>query len=128
NNKNNAMRIANEKLKDPVYLTGLVLVAVSFLFYMVPLIYPSSVSTASGGLFLVNFSITAIYLILLFVRGMIKRRSGKLHHIILFLILFLISAYSLNREMAVFEQSVPWFAVLLILICINYILFIFFET
>lgn len=52
NNKNNAMRIANEKLKDPVYLTGLVLVAGSFLFYMVPVIYPSSVSTASGGLFL----------------------------------------------------------------------------
>ncbi len=44
-----------------------------------------------------------------------------------FLLLFLVSAYALNREMVLFQKSVDWLTVLLLLSSANYLLFSVFE-
>lgn len=121
------MRIANKTLQDPLYLTGLILLTVSFLIFILPVIYPAFISARSNGAFLINFAFVVVYFLVLWIRGRLKRGRNGLHHIILFLVLFLISAYSLNRQMVVFEQSVDWFAALVIAVSVNYLLFIFFE-
>jgi XrtN system VIT domain protein len=43
-------------------------------------------------------------------------------------LLFLISAFALNREMNVFENSADWFSVLLVVLCVNYIVFSFSDV
>ena len=121
------MVVLNQKLKDPLYILGLFLVTVSLLLYAMPVVFAIPVNHSSGGMFLVNFGLTAAYIITLSARGILKRGRNGLHHVIVFLVLFLISAYALNREIPIFERSVNWFSILLVLICINYMMFIFLK-
>jgi XrtN system VIT domain protein len=122
------MRTATLKLQDPLYFTGLALLTLSFLFYLLPVLFPTTLENSSDGLFLVNYFMAAGYLIVLMVRGLLKRGRNGLYHVVLFLLLSLVSAYALNREVPVFEKSVPWLSFSLIAAAVNFILFIFFES
>src|SRR5687768_4460824 len=94
--------------KDEMFITGLILILVSLFFFCIPFL--SSVSPDSGGLFMCNYLLTVGYFIALKVSKRLKKGNEGLMPLFLFLILLLISAYSLNREMIVFETAVPWFA------------------
>jgi XrtN system VIT domain protein len=87
----------------------------------------SSVAPDTGGLFMCNYLITVGYFIALKVSKRLKKGNQGLMPFFLFLILLLISAYSLNRDMTVFETAVPWFAWLQVVLCANYIAFAFFD-
>ena len=114
------------QFKDNYYVAGISFIVASIIIFLLPSF--SAVATGdSFGIFAVNFLITATYFLILLVGGKLKRRSGNIHLVFLFLILFLISAYSLNREMSVFQQSTTWMCVLLTACCINYISFAFFS-
>ena len=118
------MNIGIEK-KDGIFITGLILILVSLLFYCIPSM--SGVSSDTGGLFFCNYLITVVYFIVLVAGKRLKKGKQGLMPLFLLLILLLISAYSLNREMTVFQSTVPWFAVLQIVLCANYIAFAFFD-
>lgn len=111
--------------KDELFVTGLILILVSFFFYCVP--FMASVSPDTGGLFMCNYLIAAAYFVVLLITKRLKKGRQGLIPFFFFLILLLISAYSLNREMVVFESTVPWFAWLQIILCANYIAFAFFD-
>lgn len=119
------MQTLQTRLKDTVYLTGLLAVLLSAGIFLLPQYLPTF---DLFSFFIINFLITASYFIVLLVTGRLKRGRDGLAPMFLLLILSLISAYSLNREMNVFESSVTWLSVLLVLVCINYIAFAFFET
>lgn len=111
---------------DRLYLIGAGLVMLSLMFFCLPLLLP--VRTANWfGMFLCSFVPAVTYFILLWANGRLRHGRNGLPSFFLFLILFLISAYALNRELSVFEDTVPWFATLLVLSCINYAAFTFFE-
>jgi XrtN system VIT domain protein len=111
---------------DRLYLTGLGLIAVSLLFFCLPVFFDLPDANYFG-LFMANFVATAVYFCMLWANGRLRRGRNGLPSFFLFLILFLISAYALNRAMTVFEDTVPWFAALLVLVCTNFVAFTFFE-
>src|SRR6185503_16517596 len=80
------------------------------------------------GLFMVSFSMTLLYFILILIKGKKTEAENKIHYTFLFLILFLVSAYSLNRELPVFEDSAAWFAALLVTSCVNYAAFAYADA
>ncbi|HYE55807.1 MAG TPA: XrtN system VIT domain-containing protein, partial [Chitinophagaceae bacterium] len=111
---------------DRLYAVGCGLIVVSLFFFSLPLFLHLQ-EVNYFGLFIANFVIAAVYFVLLWTNGRLRRGRNGLPSLFLFLILFLISAYALNREMIVFEDTVPWFATLLVLACTNYVAFTFFE-
>ncbi|HET9430066.1 MAG TPA: XrtN system VIT domain-containing protein, partial [Chitinophagaceae bacterium] len=114
------MPSSNNLYKNTHYLTGLVLVLVSFVVYSCPLWLPVP-EEELGLLFLFNYTTAVAYLILFLIR---RKKMEKFRNACYFLslVLFLISAYSLNRQMNVFDQSVNWLSGILVLSSINYIL------
>lgn len=120
------MSLYTIKSKDTLFIPGVLLILLSFAFYC----YPFWVTVNKGyfGLFILNYVITAIYFIMLLGSKRLKKGREGLFPFFLFLILFLISAYSLNREMIVFEKVVPWFVVLQVMLCLNYIAFAFWAS
>ena len=121
------MRTPNPVLSDKLFMGGLIMILLSAAFFCLPLFMELS-NDNYFGLFIPNFIFTVGYFIALLVSGRLKKGRNGIYPFFLFLILFLISAYSLNREMTIFEKSVPWFTGLLILACVNYIAFAFYES
>lgn len=120
------MNLDNAKKVDKLLLTGLLLIVVSLFFYCLPVLVPQL--TDKSGLFICNYAITVIFFVLLLSSKRLKKGREGLFPLFLFLILLLISAYSLNREMIVFEMAVSWFVILQVILCINYIAFAFFPS
>ena len=121
------MHLFKERLNDSFYRAGIGLIALSLLVFCLPFMVTME-ENADFGLFIFNYMFTGIYfLVRVFNKSQIEKEN-KIHHLFLLLILFLISAYSLNREITVFESSVDWFSGLLVLLCCNYILFAFFNS
>lgn len=120
------MRIAKILAEDRLFSWGLLLLGASFLIFCIPDLFPDH-SIEPLGLFFLNFGCAVAYLILLlFNRRLRKGREGLLP-LFVFLLLALISAYSLNRSMNVFEDSVTWFSVLLIICALNYLAFAYYD-
>jgi XrtN system VIT domain protein len=111
---------------DRLFITGCAFIGVSLLWFCIPL-WMDIPSDTSFGMFTGNYVMAAIYFFILWGSGRLRRGREGLYSLLLFLILFLISAYSLNREMNVFENSARWFTALEVLACLNYIAFVFFE-
>lgn len=111
---------------DKLFLTGCAFIAVSLAWFLLPLLLSASGDVVVGW-FTGNYLLALVYFFILWGSGRLRRGREGLYSLLLFLILFFISAYSLNRQMAVFENSTPWFTILQVIICINYIAFAFFE-
>lgn len=114
------------KLRDQMYLGGLIVIGASLLLFSLPWMVNVSPENASG-YFVVNFACTIGYFIALCASGRLRKGREGLIPLFMLLILLLISAWSLNREMTIFEDPVTWFSVVQIILCINYILFKFFD-
>ena len=112
--------------KDPIYIMGLVGIFLSGFVYCYPLMSSFPVKE-NLLLFFFNYSLAVAYFLILFVNRKKIDSQRKLDYRFLLLILFLISAYSLNRDMSVFERSVNWLTMGLIISCLNYILYSFFN-
>lgn len=109
--------------QDPLYFSGLIMVAISAIIFGLTINIEQENST---GVFFVNYALSAVYQICLFVHLFSNYKwhwgQGKLHHTVLLLILLFISAFSLNREMNVFDSSVTWCSIWIILSVITLIL------
>ena len=121
------MQVFKAQIKDKTWILGLGLIICSLFFFCIPFIMETG-QPADFNLFIPNFLLAAVYFLILFFGGRLRGGRDGLHPLFLFFILFFISAWSLNREMSVFEESATWFAVLQVLLCVNYIAFAFFKS
>lgn len=109
-----------------MYTAGLIMVLLSFAFFCIPFFATISADRTMG-LFVINFAFTIGYAIALKANGRLKKGREGLIPLFLLLILFLISAFSLNRDMNIFDDSVPWLSAVLVILCVNYALFQLFD-
>src|SRR3989337_2618649 len=104
---------------DRTMLLGYLLLAISAGLYALEEYYDVSRGNNNFNIFFIHYFISIAYVIILIVSksyGIVRSwRKKHLHKTIILLNLFLISSYALNRELPVFEDSVPWFCVFLLL-------------
>jgi XrtN system VIT domain protein len=102
------------------YRIGLGLLAISALVFALPLI-THSVRAGDDALplFFLNVLITVTYAFL--GKNILKGDGSHTKDRFVFLLLFLISAYSLNRALSVFQDSADWLSVLLVVSSIVYL-------
>jgi len=115
------------QLRDKDFGLGLVLLSLSLFFFALPSFVEIDPNTYFN-LFIPCYFITAVYFIILLAKGRLRRGRDGLFPLFLFLIMFLVSAYALNREMTIFAKNTEWFTVLLIICCLNYIVAAFFDA
>ena len=115
------------KLQDSLLVTGLSFIAVSLFIFSFPQLFNSSIETYFG-FFAFSYLFSVFYFILLLANRRSWRPEHKRRYILLSLVLFLISAYGLNREMDVFAASPAWFSIVLVVLCANYVLSFFYEV
>ncbi|RZM25806.1 MAG: XrtN system VIT domain-containing protein [Pedobacter sp.] len=108
---------------DPIYRNGLILVAISFILFALT---ADLLVDKGPGIFLVNYTLAfayQIYLIAHWHRNYGWRWSnGELRHTVLLLVLLFISAFALNCEMNVFDDSAAWCSVWIIMSTISLLL------
>jgi len=110
-------KISNYLKEDKLTNLGLVLIIVSLTAFIVT----GSVTRHNEdfGVFFVNYVITMAFTVAVFVRTIRDHKwrwsQGKTEHTVVMLVLWFISAFSLNREMNVFEDSVTWLCIWVVL-------------
>lgn len=121
----------NQSLKTQKTLafTGLVFTAISLITYLSPE-FTSIKEKDYFGLFIINYVLAILfYLIRIFKMEKRLRNPFKSEtisgHFNISLILWLISAFSLNREISIFEKSEVWLSIFLIIQCISLAAFSF---
>lgn len=121
------MRNFKAQLQDKLWLTGIRFIVLSLFFFCIPF-FAEMNRPDLFNLFIPNFLLAAVYFCIILFKGRLKRGREGLHPLFLFFILFFISAWSLNREMSVSEESTTWFSVLQVIVCLNYVVFAFFHS
>jgi len=116
--------------KSTIFIIGISLVVLSALIFLLPVSdLIDSRQDRFFEIFVVNFVIAVLYMVILITNGLIKLRfrffKSNIEYTLIFLVLTMISAFSLNREVAVFQQSVNWLCVLLVVQCITLLAFSF---
>lgn len=122
--------IINKIAHDGVYSLGLILILLSFLLFLLPEFHLQGASSKMEfTVFVTNYIISIIYFFVLWFKKIKYLYAddvrASLEYGFLHLILCLISAYSLNREMTVFENSTSWLQALLIINSLAMILMFF---
>ena len=107
----NFQSIKNQLLKDVRYSVGILLVIISAAIYF--LCSPQT-EDALVGMFAVNYLFTLGYWMYLIICAFM--RTYRFHYIFPALVLSLISAYSLNRMMNVFDASPLWLTISLVVV------------
>ncbi|BAU52834.1 XrtN system VIT domain-containing protein [Mucilaginibacter gotjawali] len=103
-------------LQNKTFVTGLILLAVSFAVFMLgELTILNSGDDPAFGFFMINYMIAIAYLVILFVKYRWKLFTANQPCAVLYMLLLLISAYALNRCMDVFDQSTWWLCIYLLL-------------
>ncbi len=102
---------------DTLHWCGILLILISFAFFA--LSDKLNTSQDSFPALLVCYAITVIYTVLVFTKVIAKHGwkfiKGNINHTALMLLLWFISAFALNKEMNVFENSSSWLCVCLCL-------------
>lgn len=101
-------------------------IALSSLVFCVPLL-TSVTPDQYLGFFAFHFGLTVVYHVVLWFNRSSQVEEHRIHYRLIKLVLLLISAYSLNREMDVFAASPTWFSILLVLLCGSYLAGAFFQ-
>jgi XrtN system VIT domain protein len=114
--------------KDKLYFTGLVFIVISFGVFLLRLEFPVRSGFEMNGVFLINYLMAIAYFVLLLINGRLKEGRNGLPLLMLFLVISLISCYSLNMDVNVFDDSTFWFCIVLILICLNYMSYGWFNS
>lgn len=121
NSKTIVMEIfkTNPTIRQPLFQLGIVLLVFSFGLFVLSDLLTLWEKGESMGAFMLHYACTAVYFFVTLFSGKLKRGRGGLPLVIIFLLLFLISAYALNRQMDVFNASVGWVQVLLVVTSLN---------
>ena len=109
--------------KDRILVTGIELITLSFTFFLVRLRHPGESDFGLSVGFLANYVPAILYLTIVLASGRFRKDRNGLPLIFILLVLSLISCYSLNLDFNVFDDSSPWFCILLITVCVNFLVF-----
>ncbi|TWV97372.1 XrtN system VIT domain-containing protein [Chitinophaga pinensis] len=123
NGRSIPLRILDTRLRDNMYNFGLVILVLTLIFFCIGEVIPPKGESEYMGWFFANYFFTCVYFAALLSSGRLRKRRDGLPLMILFLLIFLVSAYSLNRFISVFAESANWFAVTILLCSANYIAF-----
>src|SRR6478735_841986 len=108
--------------KDNIFRTGLILTGLSALAFFFSEFFPwKDKSEDFFGVFVFNYGLSFIYFFVLLFSGLLRFKwkneaKNYTENIFLFLVLGLISAFSLNRLLPIFEESATWLAVFLVVL------------
>lgn len=102
---------------DKLSIVGIYLVIASAIIFCLPVLTKSD---AAMGAFVLNYCIALTYLALWWGTNAKKNTS-------ILLVLLLISAYSLNKNITIFEDSTQWMVVLLVIYSLAYMLLPYFD-
>lgn len=107
------------KVEDRTTLLGYLLLTISAGLYGLEEYYDAARNDDNFTIFFIHYFISIAFVIALILNKSygIRRswRRENIHKTVILLNLFLVSAYALNRQLPVFEDSVPWLCVYLIL-------------
>lgn len=103
------------KIRQPLFRMGIIMLTLSFVLYLLPDLLPSLEAADGMGLFFMHYALLVLYFFSVLFSGRYKHGRGGLPLVIITLLLFLISAYALNRNMDVFHESAPWMQGMLVL-------------
>ncbi|MDX5347664.1 MAG: hypothetical protein LPK19_10505 [Hymenobacteraceae bacterium] len=124
-------QVQKRPLFTPLSIAGLVCMVVSLIVFLLPEfgIAPSS-NDPFTGVFMVNYFIAGGYLLTLLLVGAFNRKKSerRVETFLLFLVLALISCFSLNKEIPIFQNSAVWLQVYLCIISASFIAFYFREA
>ncbi|HEX8331548.1 MAG TPA: XrtN system VIT domain-containing protein [Segetibacter sp.] len=112
------------RLQSNTYWTGIILLFISLIIFSLT---PAVSLDNTSGFFILNFCLTVTYFIVLLVTRRRLPAAKKIYHWILLFILLLVSAWSLNREMPIFETSVNWLTAIQVAACAALLLAAFFR-
>ena len=110
--------------QDNQYSIGVALVVVSFAIYLLGI---NTKDDIAFGVFFFNFILTFLYWLSIIITVIFKRKTFQFCRIFPALTLALISAYSLNRNMNIFDQSPLWFFIVLVVVSIACLSLTFFQ-
>lgn len=119
------LKIIRKRFNDKIYCVGVIFLLITLIIYLIPNLLRTEDILVW---FFLNHAITVGYFLTLWISGRLRRGREGLHPFFLFLLMFLVSAYALNRTIPVFEVSATWFAVTIILCSLNYIAFAFIRV
>ena len=109
--------------QDSTWITGMALIALSTFIFLFPDFL--KIKDQFFGFFTVNYIIAIFYFFLLVsvdvIRTIKAKRRDSPECIAIYLILCLISAFSLNREIPIFQQSTLWLQVDIVVMCLSLI-------
>ena len=111
--------------QNTFYGIGLILVLVSFLFYLLGLI--ATKEEIQEGISLIHFVLTFITWLCVLFMAIFKRNTYRFCYIFPTLVLSLISAYALNHHLNVFDASPLWLSILLVVVSAAYLSLPFFQ-
>lgn len=117
------------QLQDRLTVTGLIMLILSAIVFVITV---SAQANQVMGVFFINYTISAGYFVVLVIHGIAKHKwrfmRNKLEHTIILLLIWFVSAYSLNREMNVFDDSVAWLCVYVVAAGLIFLAGIFYEV
>ncbi|WP_158828276.1 XrtN system VIT domain-containing protein [Mucilaginibacter lacusdianchii] len=120
--------LLNNIFQDKLTGAGLVLSIISGGVFAVSLYAGRQAAT---GIFFINYILSVGYLLAVLIETFShhkwKLSHGKLQHTAFLLTLWLISAYALNRDMNVFENSVSWLCVWIVTSAVIFVLAVYYQ-
>src|SRR5687768_2500479 len=119
-------------LQDRTTLLGYILLTMSAGLYGLEEYYDVSRGDDNFTIFFIHYFIALAFVIILIVNKSygIRRswRRENIYKTAILLNLFLVSAYALNRELPVFENSVPWFCFFLLFTSAVILSYLYFDS
>jgi XrtN system VIT domain protein len=120
------LKAAFEKIvQDRLLVTGWLLLVFSFTFFACSQLF--NLGETASAFFLLHFAAALSYYFVLFFSKSLKVEAHRIHYQMIKLVMFLISAYSLNRELPIFEISTTWLSVLLVVSCAGFLAATFYK-
>lgn len=110
-----------------LYYFGIVLLIASLTVYCIPEFAPFSPG-GHFGLFAINYLIAIVYFVLLVIQKKLKKKSGGRPLMFVLLVLLLVSAWSLNRSIPVFEKSTIGLTVAMVISSIGCLLINYYDN
>ena len=110
--------------RDNQYGIGVILVLISAVIYLLGI---NAKEDAAFGFFFFHFILNFLYWLSIIITVIFNRKTFQFYRIFPALTLSLISAYSLNRCMNIFDLSPLWFSIVLVVISIACLSLAFFQ-
>jgi XrtN system VIT domain protein len=119
------MEVGISKKQPMPSILGVTLLCISILAFVLSCYEP--IADKRALFFLLNHFVLLAWFFVNWGSGKLKPNPKRREVTAIFVVLLLLDAYTVNNELAVFESTATWFAVILVMMCANILAFCFFE-